>query len=91
MNSILSLEQMNTKEQQLQISFLNTLRKEHIQVALFLKNGIKLQGQIESFDNFMITLKSTFSQVVYKHAILTILPARSVTIPPVDLVSLDTE
>jgi host factor-I protein len=64
--------------------FLNTLRKNHVRVDIFLKNGVKLQGQIESFDQFVITLKSTVTQVVYKHAISTIVPARSVVIPPIE-------
>jgi len=47
-----------------------------------LVNGIKLQGQIESFDQFVILLKNTVSQMVYKHAISTVVPARNVRIPP---------
>ena len=56
---------MSIKEQQLQTQFLNTLRKEHVQVAIFMKNGIKLQGYIKSFDQYVILLKHTFTQVVY--------------------------
>jgi host factor-I protein len=44
-------------------------------------NGIKLQGQVESFDQYVILLKNTVTQMVYKHAVSTIVPARSVTIP----------
>ena len=66
---------------QLQTLFLNTLRKEHVQVSVFLVSGIRLQGQIESFDQYAIMLKNTVSQVVFKHAISTIVPARSVNIP----------
>ena len=47
-------------------------------------NGIKLQGQIESFDQFVVLLKNTVSQLVYKHAISTIVPARNVKLPRVD-------
>lgn len=64
----------------LQEPFLNALRKEHIPVSIYLVNGIKLQGQIESFDQFVILLKNAVSQMVYKHAISTIVPARSVKI-----------
>ena len=66
------------KKQQIQEPFLNALRKERIPVSIFLKNGIKLQGQIESFDQFVITLKNVTTQVVYKHAISTIVPSRNV-------------
>ncbi len=66
------------KKQQIQEPFLNALRKERLPVSIFLKNGIKLQGQIESFDQFVITLKNVTSQIVYKHAISTIVPSRNV-------------
>lgn len=69
------------KLQSLQDPFLNALRKEHIVVSVYLVNGIKLQGQIESFDQFVVLLKNQVSQMVYKHAISTIVPARAVTIP----------
>ena len=64
--------------QSLQDPFLNTLRKERILVSLYLVNGIKLQGQIESFDQFVVLLKNLVSQMVFKHAISTIVPARAV-------------
>ena len=64
--------------QSLQEPFLNALRKERIPVAIYLVNGIKLQGQIESFDQFVVLLKNTVSQMVYKHAISTVVPARNV-------------
>jgi len=64
--------------QSLQEPFLNTLRKERIPVAIYLVNGIKLQGQIESFDQFVVLLKNSVSQMVYKHAISTVVPARNV-------------
>jgi host factor-I protein len=72
---------MSTKGQMLQDPFLNTLRKEHVQVSIYLVNGIKLQGQIESFDQYVVLLKNTVTQMVYKHAISTVVPARAVTMP----------
>lgn len=69
---------MSAKGQQLQDPFLNTLRKEHVQVAIYLVNGIKLQGQVESFDQYVVLLKNSITQMVYKHAISTIVPARAV-------------
>lgn len=70
-----------SKGQSLQDPFLNTLRKERIPVSIYLVNGIKLQGQVESFDQFVVLLKNTVSQLVYKHAISTIVPTRNVKIP----------
>jgi host factor-I protein len=72
---------MSNKGQMLQDPFLNTLRKEHVQVSIYLVNGIKLQGQIESFDQYVVLLKNTVTQMVYKHAISTVVPARSVAMP----------
>jgi host factor-I protein len=72
---------MSEKGQQLQDPFLNTLRKEHVQVAIYLVNGIKLQGHIESFDQYVVLLKNTLTQMVYKHAISTIVPVRAVNMP----------
>ena len=69
------------KGQSLQEPFLNTLRKEKIQVSIYLVNGIKLQGQIESFDAFVILLRNSVNQMVYKHAISTIVPERRVRVP----------
>ncbi|MGF1684403.1 RNA chaperone Hfq [Photobacterium makurazakiensis] len=66
------------KGQSLQDPFLNALRRERIPVSIYLVNGIKLQGQIESFDQFVILLKNTVNQMVYKHAISTVVPARPV-------------
>lgn len=67
------------KGQSLQDPFLNALRRERVPVSIYLVNGIKLQGQIESFDQFVILLKNTVSQMVYKHAISTVVPSRSVS------------
>ncbi|MEN8261435.1 MAG: RNA chaperone Hfq [Pseudomonadota bacterium] len=69
-----------SKGQNLQDPFLNALRKEHIPVSIYLVNGIKLQGKVDSFDQYVIMLKNTVSQMVYKHAISTIVPARAVRI-----------
>jgi host factor-I protein len=67
--------------QSLQEPFLNTLRKERVPVSIYLVNGIKLQGQIESFDQFVVLLKNSVSQMVYKHAISTVVPARNIKLP----------
>jgi host factor-I protein len=72
------------KGQSLQDPFLNALRKERIPVSIYLVNGIKLQGQIDSFDQFVVLLRNAVSQMVYKHAISTIVPARNVRIGGVD-------
>ncbi len=64
----------------LQDPFLNALRRERIPVAVYLVNGIKLQGTIESFDQFVVLLRNTVSQMVYKHAISTVVPSRNVRI-----------
>ncbi|MGF1529326.1 MAG: RNA chaperone Hfq [Candidatus Competibacterales bacterium] len=66
------------KGHSLQEPFLNALRKERIPVSIYLVNGIKLQGQIESFDQFVVLLKNSVSQMIYKHAISTVVPARNV-------------
>jgi host factor-I protein len=70
-----------SKGHNLQDPFLNVLRKEKIPVSIFLVNGIKLQGQVESFDQFVVLLKNTVSQMVYKHAISTVVPSRAVRLP----------
>jgi host factor-I protein len=74
-----------SKSQSLQDPFLNALRKEKIPVSIYLVSGIKLQGQVESFDQFVILLKNTVSQMVYKHAISTVVPARAVSLDPKDI------
>jgi host factor-I protein len=66
------------KGHSLQEPFLNALRKERIPVSIYLVNGIKLQGQIESFDQFVVLLKNSVSQMIYKHAISTVVPSRNV-------------
>ena len=67
-----------SKGQNLQDNFLNALRKEHTPVSIFLVNGIKLQGKVDSFDQYVVMLKNTSSQMVYKHAISTIVPSKAV-------------
>lgn len=72
---------MNNKQVQLlQDPFLNALRKEHIPVSIYLVNDIKLQGNVESFDQYVILLRNTVTQMVYKHAISTVVPARAVSL-----------
>lgn len=66
------------KSTQLQDPFLNALRKDRQQVSIFLVNGIKLQGQIEAFDPYVILLRNSVSQMVYKHAISTVSPSKPV-------------
>src|SRR5260364_381288 len=68
---------MNNKGHLLQDPFLNALRKEHVPVSIYLVNGIKLQGNIYSFDQYVVLLKNTVTQMVYKHAISTIVPSRA--------------
>ena len=69
-----------TKGQSLQEPFLIALRKERIPVSIYLVSGIKLQGEIESFDQFVVLLRNTVSQMIYKSAISTVVPARNVDI-----------
>ena len=73
-----------TKGQSLQHLYLNTLRKERTPVSIYLVSGIKLQGQIESFDQFVVLLRNSVSQMVYKHAISTVVPAHNVRLPSMD-------
>lgn len=65
----------------LQDPFLNILRKDRVPVSIYLINGIKLQGQIESFDQFVVLLRNSVNQMVYKHAISTVVPSRAVQLP----------
>jgi host factor-I protein len=69
---------VSNKGQLLQDPFLNLLRKEHVPVSIYLVNGIKLQGHIESFDQYVVLLRNTVTQMVYKHAISTVVPGRPV-------------
>lgn len=77
------------KGQKLQDPFLNVLRKEKVPVSIYLVNGIKLQGQVDSFDQFVVLLKNTVSQMVYKHAISTIVPSRMIKVAPSDSSDID--
>ena len=79
------------KGQSLQDPFLNILRKEKVPVSIYLVNGIKLQGQVDSFDQFVVLLKNSGNQMVYKHAISTIVPAHNVRLPLSDSDSGDSD
>ena len=70
-----------SKGQVLQDPFLNILRKEKVPVSIYLVNGIKLQVTIDSFDQFVVVLKNSVNQMVYKHAISTVVPAKNVRVP----------
>tara|TARA_R110000868_G_scaffold160854_5_gene390658 strand:- start:4489 stop:4737 length:249 start_codon:yes stop_codon:yes gene_type:complete len=82
---------MSNKGQALQDPFLNSLRKEKVSVSIYLVNGIKLQGLVDSFDQFVIILKNTVNQMVYKHAISTIVPARNVKMITSDSMEVESE
>ena len=73
-----------SKGQSLQDPFLNALRRERVPVSIYLVNGIKLQGTVESFDQFVVLLRNTVSQMVYKHAISTVVPSRNVRVSGLD-------
>jgi host factor-I protein len=75
--TIQTKEPSPARRRSLQDPFLNALQKERIPVSVFLVNGIKLQGQIEAFDQFVVLLRNTATQAVYKHAISTIVPAQN--------------
>lgn len=62
----------------LQDRFLNACRKDKVPVSIYLVNGIKLQGMISSFDQFVVFLRNNVEQMVYKHAISTVVPASNV-------------
>jgi len=84
MQSANNKENNLAKTQSLQDPFLNALRKERVPVSIYLVNGIKLQGTIDSFDQFVVLLKNSVNQMVYKHAISTVVPARNVRVPGVE-------
>lgn len=76
---------MSEKSQNLQDKFLNKIRKEKMSVTVFLVNGVKLQGIITWFDNFsMLLRRDSHSQLIYKHAISTIMPAAPVRLQDED-------
>lgn len=64
------------KQNELETSFLNALCAEGMPVSIFLINGIKLHGVIDGVDEHVVTLKSTITQMIYKHAISTVVPSR---------------
>jgi host factor-I protein len=68
------------RNQNLQDLFLNQLRKDRIPVVMFLTNGVRLKGVIKGFDNFVVLLKDVTDQLIYKHAISTIVPEKNVEI-----------
>ena len=73
-----------TKGISVQDPYLNALRRERVPVSVYLVNGIKLQGKIESFDQFVVLLRNSVSQMVYKHAISTVVPSRNIQLPLAD-------
>lgn len=68
------------KSQNLQDIFLNQLRKEKIPVVIYLLNGVRLKGIVKGFDSFVILLKEATEQLIYKHAISTIVPEKNVDV-----------
>jgi len=70
----------NSKSQSFQDSFLNQLRKDKIPVIIFLTNGVRLKGLVKAFDNFVILVKDVSQQLIYKHAVSTIVPEKDIDI-----------
>ncbi len=68
----------NSKSQSLQDNYLNQLRKEKMPVVIYLTNGVRLKGVIKGFDNFVILLKEAAQQLIYKHAVSTIVPEKDI-------------
>lgn len=68
----------NSKTQSLQDSFLNQLRKDKMPVVIYLTNGVRLKGVVKAFDNFVIVLKEATQQLIYKHAVSTIVPEKDI-------------
>ncbi len=66
------------KGHSLQDPFLNALRRQRVPVAIYLTNGIKLQGHVVAFDQYVILLKNNIRQMVFKHAVATVVPSRNV-------------
>ena len=72
---------MSEKKQNLQDTFLNSVRKSKTPLTIFLVNGVKLQGVVSWFDNFCVLLRRDgHSQLVYKHAISTIMPGHPISL-----------
>jgi host factor-I protein len=77
----LKADAMAAEKQNLQDAFLNNVRKSKVPVTIFLMNGVKLQGVITWFDNFCVLLRRDGqSQLVYKHAISTVMPSQPITL-----------
>jgi host factor-I protein len=70
----------NSKSQSFQDNFLNQLRKDKIPVIIFLTNGVRLKGFVKAFDNFVILVKDVSQQLIYKHAVSTIVPEKDIDI-----------
>ena len=68
------------KNTNLQDSFLNQITKDNIPVSVYLLNGIKLQGQVKSFDQYVIVLSGNTPQLIYKHSISTIVPSQTINL-----------
>lgn len=68
----------NTKSQNLQDNYLNSLRKEKMPVVVYLTNGVRLKGVVKGFDNFVILLRESTQQLIYKHAVSTIIPEKDI-------------
>lgn len=68
------------KDRKLQDLFLNQLRKDKMPVTIFLVNGARLKGVIKGFDNFVVLLKQSTQQLIYKHAISTIVPDKEINL-----------
>jgi host factor-I protein len=68
----------NNKSQNLQDNYLNQLRKEKVPVIVYLTNGVRLKGVVKGFDNFVILLKESSQQLIYKHAVSTIIPEKDI-------------
>ncbi len=69
-----------SKSQSFQDNFLNQLRKDKIPVIIFLTNGVRLKGFVKGFDNFVILVKDVNQQLIYKHAVSTIVPEKDIDI-----------
>ncbi|MBF0329288.1 MAG: RNA chaperone Hfq [Nitrospirae bacterium] len=73
---------LGNKGQNLQDNFLNVIRKEKIPVVIYLMNGVRLKGVVKGFDSFVVLLKDSNDQLIYKHAISTIVPEKNVDLRP---------
>lgn len=84
-------ELLMSKWSSLQDPFLEELRKDKVPVSIYLVNGIKLQGHIDAYDTVVVLLKNTINQMVYKHAISTIVPSRAVELSDLKTLEASTE